>query len=84
MGLKGWYVNWIECISDWTRMTTAVEDLLTPNELAQWLSVPKATLYAWRYRGEGPPSMRIGRHLRYRRADVDEWLTSRVQVSHAS
>jgi excisionase family DNA binding protein len=48
--------------------------LLRPQEVADFLGVPKATLYGWRYRGEGPPGIRIGRHLRYRAADVDTWI----------
>lgn len=48
--------------------------LLTPNELAEILTVPVATLYAWRYHGRGPIAVRVGRHLRYRQEDVDTWL----------
>ncbi|MCP4303550.1 MAG: helix-turn-helix domain-containing protein [bacterium] len=65
-------------------MTLQSLELISADELGELLSVPKATLYAWRYRGDGPPSMRIGRHLRYRPADVDEWLTSRVQTGDGS
>jgi predicted DNA-binding transcriptional regulator AlpA len=32
------------------------------------------TLYQWRYRGVGPPGLRIGRHIRYRPEDVEAWL----------
>ena len=46
---------------------------LTPDELAARLRVPKATLYQWRYRGEGPRAIKVGRHLRYRLADVERW-----------
>ncbi|MGH8936884.1 MAG: DNA-binding protein [Acidimicrobiia bacterium] len=28
--------------------------------------MPAATLYQWRYRGEGPRGFRVGKHLRYR------------------
>jgi excisionase family DNA binding protein len=48
--------------------------LLTPPELGELLGIPTATLYQWRHRGEGPPSLKLGKHLRYRRADVDSWL----------
>ena len=46
---------------------------LTVDELAARLRIPKATLYQWRSRGEGPRAVRIGRHLRYRLADVERW-----------
>lgn len=46
------------------------ERLLTPQEVAEYLGVPVSTLYAWRYRGEGPRSGRVGRHVRYRAEDL--------------
>jgi len=57
---------------------TQPEPLLTPAELAGYLGVPIKTLYTWRYRHEGPPALRIGRHLRYRRDDVEDWLHDRL------
>ena len=50
------------------------ERLLTPGEVAEHLGVPIATLYAWRHRSEGPPALKIGRHLRYRARDLEAWL----------
>jgi excisionase family DNA binding protein len=50
------------------------EKLLTPRELADELQVPLASVYDWRYRGVGPAAIRVGKHLRYRREDVDRWL----------
>jgi excisionase family DNA binding protein len=57
-------------------MSNRLEELWSPEDLAQYLGVPLATLYAWRYRGEGPPALKVGRHLRYRVADVEQWLAS--------
>lgn len=54
-----------------------VERLLTPDEVAEILGVPKATLYRWRNHGEGPESMRIGRHLRYRASAVEAFISQR-------
>jgi excisionase family DNA binding protein len=42
--------------------------------LSDLLDVPQRTIYSWRQRGEGPPAYRVGKHLRYRRADVEAWL----------
>ena len=50
------------------------ERLLTVPELAEYLAVPTSTIYQWRYLRKGPPGFRIGRHVRYRRSDVDEWI----------
>lgn len=48
--------------------------LVSPAELARFLGVPVATIYQYRYRGEGPPGFKVGRHVRYRWADVEGWL----------
>lgn len=50
------------------------ERLLTVEEVAEWLGVPVGTIYAWRYRNTGPASYKVGRHVRFRRADVEGWL----------
>lgn len=50
------------------------ERLLTVEEVAEWLGVPVGTIYAWRYRSTGPASYKVGRHVRFRRADVERWL----------
>jgi excisionase family DNA binding protein len=42
------------------------------------LGLPIETLYGWRHRGEGPGGYRIGRHVRYRRAAVEEWLETQA------
>jgi excisionase family DNA binding protein len=47
---------------------------MTPEEVAMLLRVPLSTLYGWRYKGVGPSGTRVGRHLRYRRDAVMEWL----------
>ncbi len=46
---------------------------LTTEQLAVRLAVPKATLYQWRYKDDGPRSCRIGKYVRYRLADVEAW-----------
>lgn len=55
--------------------------LLTVQELAEYLGVPVATLYQWRYRREGPPGFRVGRHVRYRWSDVQEWIEHQLETS---
>ena len=57
------------------------QHLLTVQEVASFLRVPIRTLYGWRYHGEGPPAIRIGRYLRYRWTDVEEWLAKRSEDS---
>lgn len=55
-------------------MAAATDDLLNPTALADYLQVPVATIYQWRHKGYGPRGVRVGRHVRFRRADVDRWL----------
>lgn len=52
--------------------------LLSPQELSDETGIPVSTLYVWRTRGEGPKGFRLGRHLRYRRSDVDEWIDGKA------
>jgi excisionase family DNA binding protein len=60
-----------------------IDRLLTVEDLADYLEVPVATIYAWRYRRQGPPGFRVGRHLRFRWSDVERWIEDRItQTSH--
>lgn len=54
-----------------------VEKLLSVVELAELLNVPKGTVYKLNKSGTGPKRIRVGRQVRYRRADVDRWLEKR-------
>ena len=53
-----------------------LDELLTPEDLAAYLSVPLKTVYSHRYTGTGPSGFRIGKHLRFRRQDVAVWIAS--------
>jgi predicted DNA-binding transcriptional regulator AlpA len=54
------------------------EELLRATEVAKLLDVEVRNLDAWRYKGQGPVFVRVrGRVVRYRRADVDEWVMTR-------
>jgi excisionase family DNA binding protein len=60
-----------------------VDRLLTVQDLADYLDVPVATIYGWRYRRQGPPGFRIGKHLRFRWSDIERWIEDRItQTSH--
>ncbi len=62
-----------------------LDHLLSAEDLAAYLDVPVTTLYAWRYRDKGPPGFRVGKHLRYRKTDVGEWIRIRLeQAQNAS
>jgi predicted DNA-binding transcriptional regulator AlpA len=61
--------------------TQQQNELLGPEAVSGWLGVPVTTLYQWRYRHIGPPSIKVGKHVRYRRIDVDAWLDSRTKAT---
>jgi excisionase family DNA binding protein len=48
--------------------------LLSIEDVADYLGVPKNTLYQWRTKGYGPTGRRIGKYVRYRSEDVDAWI----------
>ena len=58
--------------------------LMTLAELAEMLGIPVNTVYGWRCRGEGPPGYRIGRHVRYRRSAVEQWLETQTDHEHVT
>ena len=59
------------------RSESTPPEWLTTEELAAWLNVPIDTVRRWRYTGTGPRGTKIGRHVRYRRSDVETWLATR-------
>jgi excisionase family DNA binding protein len=51
--------------------------LLKPDEVAERLGVPKATVYAWSARrNSGLVFMKVGRHLRVHPADLDAYIAA--------
>lgn len=55
--------------------TDLADEMLTLGETAALLRLPENTLRYWRHLGAGPRSFKVGRHVRYWRADVVLWLT---------
>jgi len=51
---------------------------------AAFLLIPPATLSQWAYRGVGPSFLKVGRHRRYRPADVNAWLEANRRGSDAA
>lgn len=61
-----------------------MDKLISTEDLAQYLGVPVQTLYVWRTKGTGPRAVRVGKHLRYRHADVEAWLDSKAAAAGPS
>jgi predicted DNA-binding transcriptional regulator AlpA len=56
--------------------------ILTIDQAAAYLTIPKPTLYTWRTRrvGFGPPAVKIGGCLRYRLCDLEAWVAEHVET----
>jgi excisionase family DNA binding protein len=54
------------------------DQYLTPDDIATMLKVPKETVYQWRKKHTGPPSFRIGKHVRYDPAVVHAYIAQRM------
>lgn len=57
--------------------TVQLERPLTLQELAARYDVTPWTVYRWNSTGTGPKFMKIGRHCRYKLADVLAWEATR-------
>jgi excisionase family DNA binding protein len=56
-------------------------DIFTTPEAAEYCKLGKSTLDRFRVTGEGPRYSKLGGSVRYRRADLDAWLESRLVSS---
>lgn len=56
-------------------------DFMTIDGLAEMLKVNTDTVYQWRARKMGPPSVKIGATVRYRRSTVLAWLADQENAS---
>ncbi|MBD0315672.1 MAG: helix-turn-helix domain-containing protein [Nitrospiraceae bacterium] len=55
-------------------------EIMTVVEVARFLRVPKSTVYKLARLGELPAS-KIGKHWRFLRRDIDQWMHSRSQAA---
>jgi excisionase family DNA binding protein len=53
-------------------------EFLDERQLAAWLGLSRTTPRLWRRAGEGPAFIRVGRSIRYRKSDVENWLSART------
>jgi excisionase family DNA binding protein len=61
------------------------QNLLDEKQAAEILTIEPGTLSVWRSTGRYKiPFIKVGRRVRYRRADLDAWLESRVRASGAT
>lgn len=63
-------------LKDVQRPPTTVKDLLTTVEVSELTGIAENTLRRWRSDQDpaGPPFVRMGRAVRYRRQELDAWM----------
>ena len=52
---------------------------LNSDQAAEYLGLKRPTLEAWRCRGNGPQFVKLGRLVKYRRADLDAFIEARLR-----
>lgn len=58
------------------------ERLLSTEELAEFLGITTQRIHDMRYKGIGPPAIKLGhRTLRFRLSEVEAWLEDRAEGS---
>lgn len=60
---------------------SATTAYLDTQAAAEHLGMSPNTLSRWRWTGDGPPFRKMGRSVRYARADLDTWAEARTRHS---
>jgi hypothetical protein len=53
--------------------------MLRTLDAANYLELAKSTMEAWRCRGTGPAFVKLGKAVRYRKQDLDDFLKSSLR-----
>lgn len=73
------------CISEIIRQSATLHDLLDDHAAAALLNISPGTLSVWRSTGRyALPFLKIGRKVRYRRADLEAWMEKRLHANGAT
>jgi predicted DNA-binding transcriptional regulator AlpA len=62
-----------------TNPNSIVPAVLDDVQAGEYVGVSASTLRKWRIRGVGPRWCKLGRMVRYRIADLDDWLIENVR-----
>jgi excisionase family DNA binding protein len=62
----------------------AASEFLDERGLCELLSISTVTATKWRAKAKGPPYIKVGKLVRYRRSDVDAWLRQQTVGALAS
>lgn len=59
-------------------LATSAAPYLDTRQAAELTGIGAHTLECWRRDGEGPPYVKLGRLVKYRRLDLDAFMESRI------
>ncbi|MCW5599422.1 MAG: helix-turn-helix domain-containing protein [Nitrosomonas sp.] len=64
-----------------TQLSVFLPRLMTQQDLADYLKKSEAWCEHARWNGTGPKFLKLGRHVRYRAEDVQDWLNAAERTS---
>jgi excisionase family DNA binding protein len=56
-------------------------DLMTANEVSEYLRIPKSTVYKLVQEGQ-IPGFKVGRHWRFSRGALDQWISGGLKFKN--
>lgn len=66
--------EWVQALPE--QEAKAGGELLSVPSAAEVLGVAESTLRNWRADRKDPPAVRVGRLVKYRRGDLEEWVAA--------
>lgn len=60
--------------------STVTPGYWTVRDLSNYLQIPASTIYWWLSREDGPPAIRVGKHVRFEPDAVKKWIQARDYV----
>lgn len=58
-----------------------IPEILDTPEAASFVRLSAVTMERLRIKGDGPPYCKLGKAVRYRKSDLNDWLASRLTRS---
>jgi len=58
-----------------------MKKLFDETQAAAWYGLSKKTLQGWRYRGDGPQFIKLGRSVRYAESDLEAYVLEKRRTS---
>jgi excisionase family DNA binding protein len=71
---RGWFPRY--------SMATSDPPVMTPDEVAEYLRIPKASLYKLAQQGR-IPCQKVGKHWRFHKPALEQWLSNSYETGQA-